>query len=207
MVGLGGLFTASMSRCLSCCRPTNPNKDVALVSSRSGRGTPALLAIGSHPTSQTVTGIGKTLQLPVSEHGEGMRAASPGHRRHGLGDQNLASLAQGAQILRCLDNRVAEVVVVLDGGLATAHRHPKAERARLERSVVLLDGLLHGHRSGDRCGRATEDGHEAVAEVLHLRALGGRQRLAQQREVVPGGACRRLPGRGARTAPSTRPCR
>jgi hypothetical protein len=52
-------------------------------------------------------------------------------------------------------------------------------------AVVAFDTLLHGYCARQGCGCRGEHHHETVTEVLHLGASGLRNRLAQDREVLP----------------------
>ena len=119
-----------------------------------------------------------------------MPAASARHQPHDVGGQDLAALTPGAQTGR-LDDRVAEVVVVLVGDLTAAQPDPQAHRssrARLSRSTPCCIATAHDNAAD----AAREHHHEPVTEVLHLGAARFRDRLTQDREVLATDFVRRV---------------
>ena len=72
-------------------------------------------------------GIGQALQVRGPSERHWWSVAPAGHQPHHVGGQDLAALAGGAEPGR-LDDRVAEVVVVLSADLAAAQPDPQAHR-------------------------------------------------------------------------------
>ena len=144
---------------------------------------------------------GEPLQrvLPARRHL--VRSPASGEHPDHVGRQDLATLGERAQTCG-LDHGVPEIVVVLDGDLAGAYPHPDREGdVDGSATVVTRDRLLHGDRTGQRGRRAGEHDHEAVAQVLDLRAPVGVHRRPQKREVgLPQhiGIARRHAGRQLR---------
>ena len=64
-----------------------------------------------------------------------------------------------------------------------AHTDPQTHR-QLAPTAVLLDALLHRHRTRQRCRRSTKHDHQPVAQILHLDSTRLRSRLTQNREVA-----------------------
>ncbi len=132
---------------------------------------------------QDLERFGQTLQLHLPESPERVGDASPRHHLHELGGEDLATLGPGAESSG-LDDRVAKVVVALARGLAGAQSHAQARSDALP-PIASIDALLHRHCARQRGGAAAEDDHDAVSEVLYLRASRGRDRPAQLREECP----------------------
>ena len=125
--------------------------------------------------------VGQALQLELAERGEAVEGPSSSIRPHEVGHQDLPRLRLGTQA-RCFDDGVTEVVVGFPCGLPGAYPYPDAENAPGAR-VVVIDSLLHGHRTLEGVRSRLEHHHEAVAQVLDLGAPRGGDRLAEHREV------------------------
>ena len=125
--------------------------------------------------------IGQALQGELPERTAFVTAAATSRQPHDVRRQDLPALTAGAQPGR-LDDRVAEVVVVLSTDLAPAQPDPQTHRV-LTPPVVAFDALLHGHRARQRRRRGAEHDHEPVTQVLHLGAARLGDRLTQDREM------------------------
>ena len=132
---------------------------------------------------QDLERLGQSLQLDLAQGAERVADAAPRHHPHELGGEDLAALGLGAQARR-LDDRVPKVVVALPGGLPRAQSHAQVgDGAAL--SVASVDAPLHVHCTRHRGGAASEHHHDAVAEVLDLRAARRCDRPAQLGEERP----------------------
>ena len=127
--------------------------------------------------------IGQALQGEVPQRPALVSTAATGHQPHDVCGKDLSAVAQGTESGR-FDNRVPEIIVVFLGDLPATQPHAQADRLSAG-SVGLFDALLHRHRAPECRGRRREDHHEAVSEVLHLRAIGLGDRLAQDGKVAP----------------------
>ena len=161
-----------------------------------GRPAPASATpSGSHTHLDGLDRIGQALQRELPERAALVTAAPAGHQPHDVGRQDLPALAAGTEPGR-LDDRVAEVVVVLATDLAAAQPDPQTDRL-LAAPVVAFDALLHRHRARQRRRRRREHDHEPVTQVLHLGAARLGDRLTQDREM-PAAQLVRGVGRQAR---------
>ena len=151
---------------------------------------------------ERLDGLGQALQLELAERGEGVGASAPGVGPHHVGNEDLTAFGSCAQA-GGLDDRFAEVVLVLLGRFTGAQCHPQPEGPFCG-GVVPVDGLLHGHRTDQSRRGHREDDHEAVAQVLDLGAPARwRWPAGEPRSVC--GAHRRMPrGSMRQTARSTR---
>ncbi len=125
--------------------------------------------------------FGQPLQLEPAEGGEDLGAAPAGGGSHQVGDKDLPRFGLGAQT-GCLDDRVAEVVVTLLGGLSGAHPHTDPE-GPVTGGIVAIDRLLHGDGAFQGVRGALEHHHQAVTQVLHLGAGRSGYRLAKAGEM------------------------
>jgi hypothetical protein len=60
---------------------------------------------------------------------------------------------------------------------------PDGQRGRGPTAILGGDSLLDGYGTGQRVNGAREDGHESVAQVLHLVAAAGTKGLAKYGEI------------------------
>jgi hypothetical protein len=108
-------------------------------------------------------------------------AASTRHQSHNVGGHDLPALAGSAEPGR-LDHRIPEIVVVLATNLAAAEAHSETNRVIVS-PVVLLDALLHRHRTPEGGGGRTENHHQPVSKILDLGPTSLGKGLAKDRNV------------------------
>ena len=104
-----------------------------------------------------------------------MPAAAAAQHTHEVGHNNLAAAGARADARR-LDDRRAEDVVVLDSDITRGDADTDVERLVGILGGVTFCALLNGDRGGDRIGRASEVGEQAVPQTLdeHAAVIGDR---------------------------------
>ena len=164
-------------------RPTTPTSGRTARRAGSGTGAAAGAAsVGSHSHLDRGDRLGQALQLEVAERPALVPAPAARHGGHDLRRQDLATVAPRAQSGR-FDDRVAEVVVVLDTDLASTDPDPQPDASR---SVRLASSTACCMATAQASApRRREDDHQPVAEVLHLPSPGLGDGLAEDGEVVP----------------------
>ena len=101
---------------------------------------------------------------------------------HHVGDEDLATLCMSTKA-GGLDDRDAEVVVVLHVGIPERHPHPHHEWFARP-AVAAGERLLDRDGAGGSPGGAVGHDHEPVAEVLDLPAAGPGDGVAKDPEVL-----------------------
>lgn len=128
-------------------------------------------------------GFGETLQFAGAHWGHGELATRTGEGAHQIAHQDLTASGVAAQSGR-LDDRGAEPIAVLEGGVTGADADPHLKVPGLETANVAFDRTLHGHRLGQRIAGSLVRQHHRVTDRLDLGAAGSGDRLAQVREVL-----------------------
>jgi hypothetical protein len=83
------------------------------------------------------------------------------------------------------DHGSPEIIVFAADGLPEVQANAQGELGPNMAPLVVSDAPLDGQGTGDRVDGASEDGHEPVAEVLHLATPVGADRFPQEGEVRP----------------------
>ncbi len=109
-----------------------------------------------------------------------MAGTAAGRQLHDEGGPDFTTRAGRAQA-RGLDDRIAEVVVLFVGDLASTEPDPDLDPVGVI-PVVAIGALLHRDRARQRVRRGMEDHHQTVAEVLDLCPTGLRDGLAHRGE-------------------------
>jgi len=126
--------------------------------------------------------FGQALQLPGAERADLVGVATAGQGLDQVADEDLTAVGHRTEP-RGLDDRRAEPVAVLEGGVAGADADPHRQCGTVGPTVVAIDRTLHGHGPGQGVGRSRVRRHHRVADGLDLGAAGGRHGLAQRGEV------------------------